>query len=70
MFKIKTTKPTRYLVRPSQGVIGQNNEVEVQILFNHQLDSPDEADAITTDKFLVQMTPAPTNFSAASVDGS
>ena len=29
MFKIKTTKPSRYLVRPSQGVIGSNNEVEV-----------------------------------------
>ena len=25
MFKIKTTRPARYLVRPSQGVIGQNN---------------------------------------------
>ena len=70
MFKIKTTKPTRYLVRPSQGVIGQNNEVAVQILFNHQLDSPDEAEAISSDKFLVQMTPAPNNFSAASLDGA
>ena len=70
MFKIKTTKPTRYLVRPSQGVIGQNKEVEVQILFNHQLDSPDEAEAINTDKFLVQMTPAPSNFTAGSLDGS
>ena len=33
MFKIKTTKPSRYLVRPSQGVIGQNNQVEVQVFF-------------------------------------
>lgn len=40
MFKIKTTKPNRYLVRPSQGVIGQNNEVEVQVLFTPALDSP------------------------------
>jgi len=29
MFKIKTTKPARYLVRPSQGVVGQKNEVQV-----------------------------------------
>lgn len=29
MFKIKTTKPNRYLVRPSQGIIGQKNEVDV-----------------------------------------
>ena len=53
IFRIKTNKPTRYIVRPSQGVIGQNNEVEVQFLFNHELDSPDEADAISSDKFLV-----------------
>ena len=53
MFKIKTTKPARYLVRPSQGVIGQNNEVEVQVLFTQQLDSPDEDEAIASDKFLV-----------------
>jgi len=85
MFKIKTTKPARYLVRPSSGVIGQNNEVSVQVLFTQQLDSPvstqtkynckpqltnmfctlkDEEDAIANDKFLVQLTPAPANFSA------
>lgn len=69
MFKIKTTKPNRYLVRPSQGVIGQNNEVEVQVLFTQQLDSPDEDEAIASDKFLVQLTPAPTGLSASSIDG-
>lgn len=53
MFKIKTTKPNRYLVRPSQGVIGHQNEVEVQVLFTQQLDSKDEDEAIAQDKFLV-----------------
>ena len=53
MFKIKTTKPARYLVRPSQGVIGHQNEVEVQVLFTQQLDSKDEDEAIASDKFLV-----------------
>lgn len=33
MFKIKTTYPNRFLVRPSQGIIGQINEVNVQIFF-------------------------------------
>lgn len=69
MFKIKTTKPARYLVRPSSGVIGQNNEVSVQVLFTQQLDSPDEEDAVANDKFLVQLTPAPANFSAGQGDG-
>ena len=69
MFKIKTTKPARYLVRPSQGVIGQNNQVEVQVVFTQALDSPDEDDAIANDKFLVQMTPAPANFSQGASDG-
>ena len=46
MFKIKTTKPDRYLVRPSQGIIGQNNQVDVQVLFTAQLDSPVSASAL------------------------
>ena len=40
MFKIKTTKPERYLVRPSNGVIGEMNEVEVLVFFTKPLDSP------------------------------
>jgi len=40
MFKVKTTKPARYLVRPSQGLIGHNNEVLVTVLFTQALDGP------------------------------
>ena len=40
-------------MRPSQGVVGQNNQVEVQVLFTQQLDSKDEDEAIASDKFLV-----------------
>lgn len=39
LFKIKTTKPARYLVRPSQGIIGVRNEEAVRIIFTKQLDS-------------------------------
>ena len=39
IFKVKTTKPMSYLVRPSQGVIQQNANIKVQVLFNHKLDS-------------------------------
>lgn len=39
LFKVKTTKPSRYLVRPSQGVIGTKNEEQVRVLFTKQLNS-------------------------------
>lgn len=39
------------------------------MLFTEQLDSPDEDEAIATDKFLVQLTPAPTGISASTIDG-
>lgn len=41
----------------------------MQVLFTCDLDGPEEADAIATDKFLVQLTPSPTNFSMAKLDG-
>ena len=74
LFKVKTTKPMSYLVRPSQGIIQSNSNIKVQVLFNHKLDSEvsfnhlndtvtlmvqEENQAIATDKFLVQLAPVP-----------
>lgn len=39
IFKVKTTKPMSYLVRPSQGIISPNSNSKVTVLFNHKLDS-------------------------------
>ena len=64
MFKIKMTEPNKYMVSPSYGVVGPQNEVTVQVLFNQKLNSPDDDVAITTDKCLVQLTPAPSGLSA------
>ncbi len=40
IFKIKTTKPASYIVRPNQGAINPSSESKVTVLFNHALDSP------------------------------
>lgn len=67
IFKVKTTKPMSYLVRPSQGVIQQNANIKVQVLFNHKLDSEEEAKAIAEDKFLVQLAPMPEGVDLSTV---
>ena len=46
MFKVKTTVPGNYLVRPNQGMIRANSEAEVKIFFNFALDSPVSAKLI------------------------
>jgi len=56
MFKIKTTKPQRYLVRPSQGVVGQNNDVQVQVLFTTSLDGPVSPACLLADSSLTFLT--------------
>lgn len=40
MFKVKTTMPVNYLVRPNQGILKPNAEAEVKVIFNFPLDSP------------------------------
>lgn len=59
MFKIKTTNPKSYLVRPNQGIIEPHSNAAVKILFNGELDSKDEEAAIAGDKFLVQLARMP-----------
>jgi len=39
LYKVKTTMPVNYLVRPNQGIIQPTSEVSVKIIFNFGLDS-------------------------------
>ena len=39
-YKVKTTMPPNYLVRPNQGVIKAQSDITVKIIFNFPLDSP------------------------------
>lgn len=52
-FKVKTTAPKHYCVRPNSGRIEPGKHVEVQVLLQAMKDDP-PADAKCKDKFLVQ----------------
>ncbi|KJX95970.1 msp domain-containing protein [Zymoseptoria brevis] len=52
-FKVKTTAPKQYCVRPNSGRIEPNSDVEVQVLLQAMKEDP-PADARCRDKFLVQ----------------
>ncbi|KIW12648.1 hypothetical protein PV08_09926 [Exophiala spinifera] len=52
-FKVKTTAPKQYCVRPNSGMIPPNGEVEVQVLLQAMKEEP-PLDAKCRDKFLVQ----------------
>ncbi|RHY31516.1 hypothetical protein DYB32_003415 [Aphanomyces invadans] len=58
-FKVKTTRPMRYLVRPNQGVIGPNSSATVLVILQQKdcdellrLDPTERQ--LSNDKFLVQ----------------
>ncbi|KIV80071.1 hypothetical protein PV11_07600 [Exophiala sideris] len=52
-FKVKTTAPKQYCVRPNSGMIPPNEAVEVQVLLQAMKEEP-PLDAKCRDKFLVQ----------------
>lgn len=54
-FKVKTTAPKQYCVRPNSGRIEPGQEVEVQVLLQAMKEDPAE-DFKCRDKFLVQST--------------
>lgn len=54
-FKIKTTAPKQYCVRPNSGRIEPGQEIEVQVLLQAMKEDP-PADFKCRDKFLVQST--------------
>lgn len=55
-FKVKTTAPKQYCVRPNSGRIEPDREVEVTVLLQAMKQDP-PADAKCRDKFLVQSCP-------------
>ncbi|KAI9475886.1 MAG: PapD-like protein [Benjaminiella poitrasii] len=58
MFKVKTTAPKQYCVRPNAGRIEANSEIEVQIILQPFKEELPE-DYKCKDKFLVQTAPIP-----------
>uniref|UniRef100_A0A7S3E445 MSP domain-containing protein n=1 Tax=Chloropicon laureae TaxID=464258 RepID=A0A7S3E445_9CHLO len=52
-FKIKTTTPKKYCVRPSTGFVLPQSKVPIQIMMSSQKEKPSDFDACR-DKFLVQ----------------
>lgn len=67
LYKVKTTQPANYQVRPNQGVIVSNQDAAVKIIFNFPLDSPQEEKAIKQDKFLVMLSPLNSTLTPAEV---
>ncbi|KAI8991403.1 hypothetical protein BDF20DRAFT_844459 [Mycotypha africana] len=58
VFKVKTTAPKQYCVRPNAGRVEANSEIEVQIILQPFKEEPPE-DYKCKDKFLVQTAPIP-----------
>jgi len=52
-FKVKTTAPKQYCVRPNSGIVGPHDQIEVQILLQPMKEQP-PPDFVCKDKFLVQ----------------
>ncbi|KAI8919043.1 PapD-like protein [Powellomyces hirtus] len=57
-FKVKTTAPKQYCVRPNSAVVPPNTKLEVQVLLQAMKEDP-PADYISKDKFLVQVIKVP-----------
>lgn len=57
-FKVKTTAPKQYCVRPNAGKIAPNSQCQVQILLQAMREDPPE-DVKCKDKFLVQAISIP-----------
>eukprot|EP00195_Chlamydomonas_chlamydogama_P000528 CAMPEP_0202919824 /NCGR_PEP_ID=MMETSP1392-20130828/76531_1 /ASSEMBLY_ACC=CAM_ASM_000868 /TAXON_ID=225041 /ORGANISM="Chlamydomonas chlamydogama, Strain SAG 11-48b" /LENGTH=353 /DNA_ID=CAMNT_0049613283 /DNA_START=723 /DNA_END=1786 /DNA_ORIENTATION=+ len=54
-FKVKTTAPKKYVVRPSSGIVDGKNTVNIQVIMQAQKDYPTDF-ANCKDKFMVQTT--------------
>ncbi|KAK4867463.1 hypothetical protein LT330_000973 [Penicillium expansum] len=66
VFKVKTTAPKHYCVRPNSGHIEPGKTVEVQVLLQAMKEDP-APDAKCKDKFLVQAVPVSRGLEDASV---
>ncbi|KAL4565729.1 hypothetical protein LXL04_029832 [Taraxacum kok-saghyz] len=56
-FKVKTTSPKKYFVRPNTGVIQPGDTSVIRVTLQPQLEYP--PDMLCKDKFLLQSTPVP-----------
>ncbi|KAI5776186.1 PapD-like protein [Geopyxis carbonaria] len=65
-FKVKTTAPKQYCVRPNSGRIESGKEVEVQVLLQAMKNDP-PTDFKCRDKFLVQSVPITADREAVNV---
>ena len=55
-FKIKTTAPKKYVVRPSSGIAEAGSNVSVQVIMQAQKEYPSDFQNCR-DKFMIQVTP-------------
>lgn len=55
-FKIKTTAPKKYVVRPSSGIADSKSSISVQVIMQAQKDYPTDFQSCK-DKFMVQTVP-------------
>jgi len=55
-FKIKTTAPKKYVVRPSSGVVEARSNVSVQVIMQAQKEYPPDFPNCR-DEFMIQVTP-------------
>jgi len=68
-FKVKTTAPKFYCVRPNAAVVAPGESVEVQVIFLGLAEEP-SADYNCRDKFLVITLPAPEDLEVKDVSTS
>jgi hypothetical protein len=66
IFKVKTTNPNNYIVRPNQGSITPESSTSVKVIC--QVNIGVNSVAIIDDKFLVQLSKSPANTSNLSAD--
>ncbi|KAI8817112.1 PapD-like protein [Fimicolochytrium jonesii] len=57
-FKVKTTAPKQYCVRPNSGIVLPSSKSEVQVLLQAMKEDP-PAEFVSKDKFLVQIIKVP-----------
>ncbi|WVZ95015.1 hypothetical protein U9M48_040825 [Paspalum notatum var. saurae] len=66
-FKVKTTSPKKYSVRPNTGVVSPRSTCDVVVTMQAQREAP--ADMQCKDKFLVQSVVAPAGITVKEVTG-
>jgi len=75
-YKIKTTRPTRYCVRPNTGVVPAGGGVDVEICLSELPPSPPSAvpasagGSLSRDKFLVQAARVPDGWAGGELDAA